>query len=181
MKITSSAIRTARNLTKKGFLVIDTETTGISKDAEICEIAVLDQDGNLIFYSLIKPSKPIPDNVIAIHGISNEMVQDAPIFSDIAMNLLQIISNKNLIAHNAYFDRKRLDFEFSRCGFSLNATWNCTMLLTTPKGQKWNKLSEALEQFNINLTGIAHRAIYDAECCRQIVFALSKQPIFFVF
>lgn len=182
MKIKYSAIKTARNLIKNGFLIIDTETTGLSKDAEICEIAVLDQDGNLIFYSLIKPSKPIPDNVIAIHGISNEMVQDAPCFKDISMQLLDLLSLQNIVAHNAYFDRKRLDFEFSKCGISLNATWYCTMLLSTPKGSKWNKLAEALKQFNLDLAGVAHSAIYDAECCRQILIAMSKQRLpFFLF
>lgn len=174
MKIQKSAILKAQTLIKNGYLVVDTETTGIRKDSEIVEIAVLNHNGGIVFHSLLKPSKPIPKEVIAIHGITNEMVEDAPIFADIAIPLLEVISNQNLVAHNAYFDRKRIDFELSKCGFALNAQWNCTMLLSTPKYQKWNKLNEAMTMFGLESNGVAHRATYDAECCRQILIALSK-------
>ncbi|WP_417212037.1 exonuclease domain-containing protein [Acinetobacter venetianus] len=176
MKIAS--IKTAQKLINSGFFTLDTETTGIKKDAEIVEIAVLDQHGGLVFHSLIKPSKPIPKEVISIHGITNEMVENAPCFEDVALELLDLLSLQNIVAHNAYFDRKRLEYEFAKCGLTLNATWECTMFLTTAKGQKWNKLAEALEQLQIEVEGVAHRALHDAECCRQIVLALAQQSIF---
>lgn len=177
MKPDYSSIKTARDLVNNGFLVLDVETTGLAKDAEIVEIAVLDPTGETIFHTLIKPLNPISDDVIAIHGITNEMVRDAPTFADIANTLFEILNNQNLVAHNAYFDRKRLEYELLRCGLSLYATWKCTMLLSTPKGHKWNKLIEALEQFNIDIQGVTHRALHDAECCRQILLAISKKPI----
>lgn len=181
MKIQSSSILKARHLVKEGFLALDTETTGIKQDSEIVEIAVLDQNGDTIFYSLVKPSKAIPDDVIAIHGITNEMVQDAPYFSEIAIPLLEVLSNKNIVAHNAYYDRKRLQYELSKCDLALNATWECTMWLSTPKGKKWNKLSEAMEQLGIDIKSVAHRALDDAECCRQILLELSRKRIFLFF
>lgn len=167
----------ARSLVKNGFLVLDTETTGIKQDSEIVEIAVLDQYGGIVFHSLIKPTKRIPKDVIKIHGITNEMVQDAPSFSDIATQLYEILSNKNLVAHNSYFDSKRLNYEFLKCELNLKATWECTMLMSTPKGYKWNKLGEAMQQLKIDFEGVSHRALYDAECCRQILISLSEASI----
>lgn len=181
MKIHRSVIKNARNIVNNDFLVIDTETTGVKKDAEIVEIALLNNNGETVFHSLIKPSKPIPEEAIKIHRITNLMVQDAPSFADIAIPLLEILSNKTIVAHNANFDRKRLNYEFSRCNLDLNAKWECTMLMSSPKGQKWNRLGEAMQQLNIHLNGVGHRALFDAECCRQILIAISKKPIFWMF
>ncbi|WP_151765803.1 3'-5' exonuclease [Acinetobacter colistiniresistens] len=175
MKLQRSAILKARQLVKEGFLALDTETTGVRRDSEIVEIAVLDQNGATVFHSLVKPSKPIPAQVIAIHGITNEMVQDAPTFSEIAIPLLEVLSNKNIVAHNAYFDRKMIEYEFSKYNFCLNAHWECTMLLSTERYKKWNKLNEAMAMFGLKSNGVAHRALSDAECCRQILIALSEQ------
>ncbi len=60
------------------YLFIDTETTGLGDDAEIVEICIIDSHGFIMLNTLIKPTKPIPDEAIAIHGITNEMVAFAP-------------------------------------------------------------------------------------------------------
>ncbi|MJX93223.1 3'-5' exonuclease, partial [Salmonella enterica subsp. enterica] len=66
-----------------GYLFIDTETTGLGDDAEIVEICIIDSHGFIMLNTLIKPTKPIPDEAIAIHGITNEMVAFAPNWTDI--------------------------------------------------------------------------------------------------
>ncbi|HHJ4165905.1 TPA: exonuclease domain-containing protein, partial [Raoultella ornithinolytica] len=60
----------ARYWLEEGFLFIDTETTGLGEDAEIVEICIIDSHGSIMLNTLIKPTKPIPDEAIAIHGIT---------------------------------------------------------------------------------------------------------------
>ena len=74
------AVKWARDeLAAENLAILDTETTGLY-DAEIVEIAVINRDGEPLLNTLIKPSIPIPAEVSAIHGITNEVVADAPSF-----------------------------------------------------------------------------------------------------
>lgn len=92
----------------KNFVVLDIETTGLSPFVdEICEISAI-KVKNFIpqenFYTLIKPKQQIPENVIKIHGITNEMVKDAPSLEDVLPKLLDFIKDSTLVIHNADFD-----------------------------------------------------------------------------
>lgn len=69
---------------------------------------------------LFKPSKPIPEEMTKIHGISNEMVKDAPSFIEKCGVLKEEFESKPLIiAHNAQFDCDMLNIEMLRCGIKL--------------------------------------------------------------
>lgn len=92
---------------KPNTVILDTETTGF-KDAEICEISVIDINGNKVFDTLIKPSNPIPQQATAIHGITNEMVASAPTFAEIHEKLIEALTNKSIIIYNSQFDIKML-------------------------------------------------------------------------
>jgi DNA polymerase-3 subunit epsilon len=92
-------------------LILDVETTGtLSKDpdTEVVQISVVNMQGRPTFSMLVKPSKPLSQELIDIHGITNEMVMDAPIFPQIAKMLSFILDGKHLIAYNADFDLKLL-------------------------------------------------------------------------
>ena len=67
----------------RNFCVLDTETTGL-KDAEICQIAIIDHTGEVLFNTLVKPVKPIPSDAVRVHGITNEQVQNAPSWAEVA-------------------------------------------------------------------------------------------------
>nr|WP_243201572.1 MULTISPECIES: 3'-5' exonuclease [unclassified Fusibacter] len=83
---------------------MDTETTGLSKTDEIVEIAVINLDGKVLLNTLVKPKKRIPDHVIKIHGITNEMVEHAPVWEDVWFTLMPYLMSKTMIAYNAMFD-----------------------------------------------------------------------------
>src|SRR5688572_29960828 len=91
-------------LTGKEFLVLDTETTGLY-DGEIVQIAIIDSDANVLLDTLVKPVKPIPADATAIHGITDEMCKDAPVWAQITGHIESIISGKLLVVYNATFDR----------------------------------------------------------------------------
>lgn len=95
----------------------DTETTGVSPEKDcIIELAAYDGVHERSFCSFIKPTIPIPAEATQIHGITNEMVADAPPFEQVARDFLAFCSDGGvLIAHNNdAFDLPFLGASFRR-------------------------------------------------------------------
>ena len=110
---------------KNPIVFFDLETTGINIAADrIVEIAYLkvDLNGNETSKSLrINPEMPIPENVTAIHGISNEDVKDAPTFNEVARSLAKEIEGCDLAGYNSVrFDIPLLAEEFLRAGVDID-------------------------------------------------------------
>lgn len=81
----------------------DTETTGVRSDKDcIIEIAAFDPVQNRTFEELVNPGIPIPPDASAIHGITDEMVKNAPSFAEIGKRFLDFCAGDDvvLIAHN---------------------------------------------------------------------------------
>ena len=106
-------------------IVLDTETTGLEwKDGDrIIEIGCVRLDGRIRtenpedrYHQLINPEREIPEDSIAVHHITNEMVADAPVFADIADDFLAFIADAELIIHNAKFDVGMINAELARIG-----------------------------------------------------------------
>jgi DNA polymerase III epsilon subunit-like protein len=93
-----------------GIIILDTETLGLpSKEDAICQVALLsDIEGEWIAEeSYIKNNKQITSNAMAIHHITNEMVEDAPIFEE--STPIQFLRKHNtnehiMVLQNAPFD-----------------------------------------------------------------------------
>lgn len=101
---------------------IDLETTGteVQKD-RIVEICILKYHGGANFEDLqvrrLNPTIPIPKQASDVHGITDEMVKDAPTFRHIAKSLLEIIAGCDIVGYNSNsFDCPMLFFEFERAG-----------------------------------------------------------------
>ena len=110
---------------KNPIVFFDLETTGINIAADrIVEIAWLkvDLNGNETSKTQrINPEMPIPENVTAIHGISNEDVKDAPTFNEIARTLAKEIEGCDLAGYNSIrFDIPLLAEEFLRAGVDID-------------------------------------------------------------
>jgi DNA polymerase-3 subunit epsilon len=106
-------------------IVFDTETTGFDpktgdKIVEIGALRIYDKmrtgDPKDTFHLLVNPERDIPDQVVKVHGITNEKVKDSPIFSDIIDDFLAFIGDAPLVAHNASFDMKFLNAELDHIG-----------------------------------------------------------------
>jgi len=95
----------------------DTETTGVKPDKDrIIEIGAYDPVQDRTFESLINPECPIPPGATAIHHITDEMVQKAPSFAEVAKQFAEFCSGEVvLIAHNNdAFDKPFIENEFRR-------------------------------------------------------------------
>jgi len=108
---------------------IDLETTGVTVSTDrIVEIAIvkISPDGSkVVKRKLVNPLMPIPAGASAVHGISDEMVKDAPTFKQIANEVKQFLENCDLGGYNSNrFDIPMLIEEFLRSGieFSIEGT-----------------------------------------------------------
>jgi DNA polymerase III subunit epsilon len=103
----------------------DLETTGVNLSADrIVELAIvkLMPDGTRVTKrKLINPGMPIPTGASDIHGITNEMVKDAPAFKDVANEVKQFLDNCDLGGYNSNrFDIPLLMEEFLRAGIDVD-------------------------------------------------------------
>lgn len=106
---------------KRPLAIFDIESTGINISTDrIVEIAIIRIQPNgeqKIKRKLLNPGMIIPDSIVEVHGISNEMVKDAPAFRDVANELKQFLDNCDLSGYNSNrFDIPMLAEEFLRSG-----------------------------------------------------------------
>ena len=98
------------------FIAIDLETTGkYPLDAEICEMAAVKWQGGRVveeFQTLVKPTQRTSEEVIRIHNITNEMVENAPRIEEKIGEFHRFISSGYVLAHHAPFDLGFLAIEF---------------------------------------------------------------------
>ena len=104
---------------------IDLETTGINvstdKIVEIAIIKILPDGSKQVKRKLINPEMAIPKTASDIHGISDDMVKDAPTFKQIANEIKQFIELSDLAGYNSNrFDIPMLNEEFLRAGISVD-------------------------------------------------------------
>lgn len=108
----------SRRLEDLDFVVVDVEATGAKMPPNrLIELgAYRVRQGRIVdsFLQLVNPEIPIPRFVMALTGISNEMVKGAPIFASVAPRWLDFVRDAVLIAHNALFDTSFLNHEIAR-------------------------------------------------------------------
>lgn len=107
--------------------VLDLETTGtnlaIDRIVEIAIVKIQTDGTKSVKRKLVNPEMKIPENVSAIHGITDEMVKDAPVFKNIANEIKQFIEQCDLAGYNSNrFDWPLLMEEFLRAGMELDIT-----------------------------------------------------------
>lgn len=157
-------------------VAFDTETSGAYPlDSEIVEFgAVKWKDGQEVgrLQMLLKPSEPMTQFIIGIHGITNEMVADAPKMSEKINEIHSFLDGSIIVAHHAPFDLGFLRVDFEKNKMSSPNTLNlCTSLLARKLIHETvnHKLQTLVKYFNIN-GGQAHRAYDDASACLQVAF-----------
>lgn len=116
------------------FAITDIETTGSgikgNRITEICIIVV--QNGKVIdeYSSLVNPTQAIPLYIESLTGINDEMVSNAPQFSEIADEVEKITKDCVFVAHNVNFDYNIVRAEFATLGKEFKRKRLCTVRLT---------------------------------------------------
>jgi DNA polymerase-3 subunit epsilon len=163
------------------YLLLDLETTGATplKD-RITEIALIRfEDGQEVdrWQTLVNPETNIPDFIQSITGITNEMVEDAPTFEQVAGELLDYLDDAVMCAHNVRFDHGFLKAEFKRIGINLKQKVLCTVKLSRKLYPQYKShgLSAIIERHNLTCTQ-RHRAMGDVEVMAQFI-ELAKEEL----
>ena len=170
-------------------IILDTETTGLSikDDHRILEIACIETQNliptNKVFYKLINPERDISPDAIKVHGYTNEVLKNKKKFADIAEELLEFISGKKLIIHNAPFDISFLNHELKKINFQVidikkNVIDSLEIARSKFPGSS-NSLDNLCKKFNIDLSKrTKHNALLDCELLRQVYINLvgEKEP-----
>jgi|GEM_PF-756460 DNA polymerase III, epsilon subunit and related 3''-5'' exonucleases len=156
-------------------IYLDTETTGLRLDdgAALVEVAVVDDDGTVLLNTLVNPGRPIPAAATAIHGITDDMVADAPSATEVVARVLDLSRGRTVVIYNAAFD-----IQFFPCLLEVAASVECCMRRHAEwrgqwsdwhEGYKWHKLTAAAKEAGHDWgEGAAHRALADAQACRTV-------------
>ena len=101
-------------------VILDTETTGLRSQAEICQIAVIDLQGSVLLDTLVKPWRGIPADATAIHGITDATVANARPFDAILPELRKAIQDRPVIIYNADYDLRLICQSAALCGLTVH-------------------------------------------------------------
>ena len=170
-------------------IILDTETTGLKplQGDKIIEIAAIELIDHIStekkFHCYINPERDISETSQQIHNISNEMVEDKPIFKDIIDEFLSFIKNDSIIIHNADFDLKFLNYELNLCGLS-NLQNNIIDTLSIARSKYPGSsvsLDSLCKRFDVNLNERkekGHGALIDCYLLSEVYLELKggKQP-----
>ena len=176
------SIAQARALLRRDPLILDTETTGLDDEAEICEIAIVRHTGEVALDARVRPVGLISQEASAVHGIRDEDVADAPGLGEaLSRDVLEWLLNSALTTYNMDFDLRLLHQSAAAVGHYdiLNAAMemsarshaNCLMRMyaryhggraSRSRGYKWQSLEDAARQMGFHWEGASHSALGDA-------------------
>src|SRR5688572_100900 len=115
------------------YAIVDIETTGSYAAANgITEISIQVFDGNNVverFETLINPLQTIPRYIQAMTGITDDMVENAPLFEEVADKIFSILKDKIFVAHNVNFDYSFVKASLAEAGYEYNCQKLCTVRL----------------------------------------------------
>jgi DNA polymerase-3 subunit epsilon len=151
-------------------VVLDFETTGLSPECgdRAIEIgAVLLENGSIVdrFQKLMNPGFRISSFIEGYTGITNGMLKKEPGCGEVMAEFSEFIAGRNIVAHNASFDRRFLDSELKRVNLAYDGDCCCSLLVARRIYQDApnHKLQTLIGHAGISPTGTFHRALADAE------------------
>lgn len=155
------------------YWVVDSETTGVGDEDKAVEVAgFYCEDGRVVWHyrSFVDPGIPIPCTASAIHHITDRDVKGAPSIEE-AMAPFFDHEFDYVIAHNAQFDKRFMDFG--------NCPWLCTWKLANRVFPDAPSYSNQVLRYFLNLPDptvasieFAHRALYDSEVTTSLFGAI---------
>ena len=162
------------------YCVLDLETTGISITTEkITEVGIMKvKNGEVIdeFEMFVNPEKPIPQRVVEVTNITDEMVKDAETIDKVFPKILEFVGDSIIVAHNASFDVGFLKHNAKLLGYEFNNTYIDTLPLAKdlfPDLKKY-KLGKIADSLGIEVD-VAHRALADVDTTVKVFNVMLKK------
>ena len=167
-------------------IILDTETTGLEWDLghRVIEVGCIELLGRQVtdkrFHKFINPERSIDHGALEVHGISGESLLGKPKFSEIADELLEFITDSELVIHNADFDIGFLNNELSLIGGNVGRIQDVCSVQDTLQlarqlhpGQR-NSLDALCKRYGVdNSHRTLHGAMLDAEILTDVYLAMT--------
>ncbi|MDE0433484.1 MAG: 3'-5' exonuclease [Bryobacterales bacterium] len=168
-------------------LILDTETTGLTQNSEIVEIAIINTKGETLLDTVVLPKGPIPTKASDIHGLTRPRLKkmDAKPWMEYQNRVSELLSSaKVVVIYNANFDTRMLQQTAQKHGFHLNMPdrkFNCAMLdyaeFRGKRGKygdfRWHKLGDAFRRETGKSPSKAHRALDDCKMVLELMRSVS--------
>jgi DNA polymerase-3 subunit epsilon len=170
-------------------IVLDTETTGFDPQQghRVVEIGCIELINHLptgnTFHKYINPERDMPAEAFAVHGLGEDFLRGQPLFADVVEDLIEFLGDEApIIAHNAEFDMRFVNFELGKCGLAklpmTRAIDTVTMARSKFPGAPAS-LDALCKRFNIdNGSRTLHGALLDAQLLAEVYLELigGRQP-----
>jgi DNA polymerase-3 subunit epsilon len=160
---------TFESIVRQGnYVLLDTETTGLKKPAEIVQIAIIGGlTGAVLLDEYVKPVRPIPGVATAVHGITNDMVARARSWPEVRQTVLDLLNGKNVLTYNATYDRHMMYCSDEECGlpkFDYHAvcTWLDVMTWYSENYGEWNDYHGSWTWVGLQKAATRHGVVPDA-------------------
>lgn len=163
-------------------IILDTETTGLSpaEGHRIVEFAALElldrRPTGKTLHLYINPERDIPNEVVEIHGITNERVKNEPVFAAVADQIIAFLAGAEILAHNAPFDQRFLDYELGLLGREPLPVFTDTLALAKERypGQK-NSLDALCTRLGVDRSKrVYHGALIDCELLCDVYLNMTR-------
>ena len=169
-------------------VVLDTETTGLDpKNGDrVVEIGAVELFNHMptgrFFHKYLDPERVMPQEALAVHGLSDDFLKDKPKFAEIMHELISFIGDSKMVIHNASFDMRFLNAELKKAGGAVYPEEQAidTLLIARKKfpGAQ-NSLDALCRRYNIDNSGREkHGALLDSELLSDVYLELigGRQP-----
>ena len=163
-------------------IVFDTETTGFDphNGDRIVEIGCVEVENFLptgrIYHQYINPERSMPPSAEAVHGLSAAYLKDFPTFAEIVGDFMDFVGDHKLVAHNADFDMRFVNYEIQKLGFKpypRNRAIDTLALARKKFPGSPNTLDALCKRFNVDNAGrVKHGALLDAELLAEVYLEL---------
>ena len=162
------------------FVAMDFETTGlwpssVIRTIEVGLVSVEGRQKSSEFESLINPQVEVPETITRLTGITSKEVETAPPPTTVFPKVVNIIEDAVLVAHNAIFEKKFLEYELLTA-LEEERTFDfiCTMLIARRlyRSLPDHKLGNLAEALKISWNGNPHRALADARVTAKLLLLM---------
>lgn len=164
-------------------ICFDTETTGLNPENgdRLVEIGAVELINHVptgkIFHEYINPQRDVSEEVVKIHGLTNEFLADKPTFQQIAQKWVDFVGDDGiLVAHNAEFDIKFTNYELKKLGYETYSWDRVIDTLAIARSEfpgARNNLDALCRRFNIdNSARTFHGALLDAQLLAEVYLQL---------
>ena len=162
-------------------VVVDTETSGLEYAAgdrivEIGCVELIDRKPGRTWQTYVNPERDVPDEVVKVHGLTREFLQEHPTFDMVADAFLEFIGDSPLVIHNASFDIAFLNTELKLAGrdlISFDRLIDTLPMARRMFSSRGNSLDELCKKLQVdNRHREKHGALLDAELLAQVYVEL---------